>query len=93
MFCKNGAVICDDCGLFTKWEGIDVGTPFGTKDYEDPEPLDEEHFCPKHAQEHYEEAMEHGLLGRSGYWEKPAWEVRAAKDQGLTYNWSTYRYE
>lgn len=74
---------CEDCGLFVAW-GADNETPFGTKNYEDPEPLDPIYFCNKHARLYYKKLLEAYRNGsRWGAYIKSKAEVRAAKEAGL----------
>lgn len=68
---------CSVCGQFCKV--TDSGVPFGNST--STEPPDDELFCERCAKNSYDTCIANGRpLG--GYWIKPLWEKRAAKQLG-----------
>jgi len=68
---------CCVCGRFCKV--ADSGVPFGS--YGDLEPPEDDLFCNRCAELEYDRCVRYGrVIG--GYWIKPNWERRAAKELG-----------
>lgn len=83
-YCKNHAIICDRCGFFCI--PYDEETPYGCKNYENPEPLDPYHFCKKCAKLEYKQWMKKFKNGcKVGNWQKSNAEQRAAEKSGLVW--------
>lgn len=81
---KNDKLICDECGLFCV--PYDEYTPFGSKDYENPEPLDPYHVCKKCWPALKREWLERLRINKTaGDWQKSRAEEEAAKELGLVY--------
>lgn len=82
MWKKRFTIICDTCGKFCR--PYDSGTLFGTKSYEEPEPLDPFHTCKKCFKKVKNEWIKSFKNGnRQGDWEKSRAEIEAAKECGL----------
>ena len=83
-YARNGAIICDSCGLFCR--PYDEETPFGCRNPENPEPYDPYHYCKKCYPKQYRGWVKKFRAGvRYGHWQKSRAEVQAAKKCGLVW--------
>lgn len=91
MYCKNGAIRCDNCYKFCV--PYDQETPFGCSNYDPPfrsyriiEPYDPYDYCNKCADELYSKWLDYFQQGgRNGYWQKSKAEIKAAEESGLVW--------
>jgi len=83
---------CDICGKFCIL--YDEETPYGTKDYEEPEPLDPYHYCKKCSKENYQNWLKQFKSGsRYGDWRKSDAENKAARKMNLVWDNSNFKYK
>ena len=79
MLDKYYRIKCDRCNKYCI--PVDSQTSFGCKDYEDPEPLDPEHFCKKCSILLYKEWLKKFKEGGThGDWQKSNAEIKASKE-------------
>jgi hypothetical protein len=82
--CSNYKIKCDTCGRF--YIPVDSEIPFGCKNYDMPEPLDERYYCSKCAEVNKKEWLKYFQDGgRYGYYMKSYAEQEAAEESDLVW--------
>lgn len=84
---KRNTLICDECGKFCSIQKADEYTLYGSRSYEDPEPLDPMHICQKCFPKVKEDFIKQFRAGnRGGDWMKSRAEKEAAEECGLVWS-------